>query len=93
MPHNSQAKTAPPHPPNQKPLVKSAQPDLVNRSTGGLLTVQSAGWTLGDLPGALYKTKRAVHICTAPMAESNPAVKAKSELRRGPVIVKGPYSK
>jgi len=53
VPTSNQAKTAPPHPPNQNPLVKSAQPALVNKSFGGLLTVASGGWTLGALPGAL----------------------------------------
>ena len=53
MPTRSHAKTAPPHPPSQNPLVKSAHPDLVNKSAGGLLTVASGGCTLGDLPGAL----------------------------------------
>ena len=43
VPTSSQAKTAPPHPPNQIPLVKSAQPAHVNMSFGGLLTVASGG--------------------------------------------------
>ena len=30
VPTSNQAKTAPPQPPNQNPLVKSAQPALVN---------------------------------------------------------------
>ena len=43
VPTSNQAKTAPPHPPNQNPRVKSAQPALVNQSLGGLLTVASGG--------------------------------------------------
>ena len=53
VPQRSQANTAPPHPPSQKPLVKSDHPALVNKSTGGLFTVQSFGCTLGAFPGAL----------------------------------------
>jgi len=43
VPTSSQANTAPPQPPNQNPLVKSAQPALVNKSYGGLSTVASGG--------------------------------------------------
>ena len=43
VPTSNQAKTAPPQPPNQNPLAKSAQPALVNKSFGGLLTVASGG--------------------------------------------------
>ena len=53
VPTRSHAKTAPPQPPNQNPLVKSAQPALVNKSAGGLFTVASGGCTLGAFPGAL----------------------------------------
>jgi len=91
VPTSNQAKTAPPQPPNQNPLVKSAQPALVNKSFGGLLTVASGGWTLGALPGALYRTKSAVKIWTAPIVARSPAVRANSEFLYGPVIVKGPY--
>ena len=57
VPTSSQANTAPPQPPNQNPLVKSAHPDLVNKSAGGLLTVASGGWTLGALPGRYRELK------------------------------------
>ena len=49
VPTRSHANTAPPQPPSQNPLVKSAHPALVNKSAGGLLTVASAGCTLGAL--------------------------------------------
>jgi len=43
VPTSNQAKTAPPQPPNQTPLVKSAHPAHVNKSFGGLITVASGG--------------------------------------------------
>ena len=58
----NQAKTAPPHPPSQKPLVKSAQPVRVNKSDGGLLTVTSEGGMWGCFPGWLYSRNSRVRI-------------------------------